>query len=163
MRGKGCLLSSAAPVARQSGISAGWDLSQGFHTDTAWGIWGILDPTHPSLPGTPLPWDTSPMRLLCWYNLMPHPVPEPKDETGCPTGTTEEPTRYLLAEGRRDNVLEASVSNHFGSISYLSPRYFSGTSISPTTSARYHCTGTKLEGSSELEQKDWLIPQRRML
>lgn len=117
----------------------------------------------PLSPGTPLPWDSSPMGLLRRYNLLPHPVPEPKDETRCPAGTTEEPKGYLLAEGKGHNVLKVSMSNNFGSISYMSPWYFSGTSMLPTTSAHYHCTGTKLEYSSELEQKDWWIPQRRML
>lgn len=86
-------------------------------------------------------WDTSPMGLLHWYNLRPHPVPEPKDGIHCPTGTPEGPKEYLLAEGRGDNVLKASMSNSFGSISYLSPWYFRVYfSILPTTSAHYYCT-----------------------
>lgn len=61
------------------------------------------------------------MGLLRLYNLLPRPVPEPKDETRCAAGTTKETKGYLLAEGRGDNVLKVSMSNNFGSISYLSP------------------------------------------
>jgi len=78
----------AASAARQSDISAGLDLSQGYTCRQHGASWTllILVCLGSLFHGTP---------TLEEYNLLPHTVPNAKDEIHCPAGTTEEPKGYF--------------------------------------------------------------------